>query len=59
MAADNGQMSFRRGVMSLVILGLLKKKICMAISLCRKQNERVAEELLLKRVHYIRCFTNL
>ena len=23
MAADNGQMSFRRGVMSLVILGLL------------------------------------
>ena len=26
MAADNGQMSFRRGVMSLVILGLLKKE---------------------------------
>lgn len=26
MAADNGQMSFRRGVMSLVILGLLKKQ---------------------------------
>ena len=25
MATDNGQNSFRRGVMSLVILGLLKK----------------------------------
>lgn len=56
MAADNGQMSFRRGVMSLVILGLLKKKICMAISLCRKRNGEAAGELLHRKAHCILCF---
>lgn len=34
MAADNGQMSFRRGVMSLVILGLLKKRRYVWLSAC-------------------------
>ena len=53
MAADNGQMSFRRGVMSLVIL---KKKICMVISLCRKRNGEAAGELLHRKAHCILCF---
>lgn len=58
MAADNGQMSFRRGVMSLVILGLLKKKICMAISLCRKRSGKAADESSRRRVRCIPCFTS-
>lgn len=58
MAADNGQMSFRRGVMSLVILGLLKKKICMAISLCRKQSGKAADASLRRKVRCILYFTS-
>lgn len=58
VAIDSGQNSFRRGVMSLVILGLLKKKICMAISLCRKRNGEAADESSRRKVRCILCFTS-
>lgn len=58
MAADNGQMSFRRGVMSLVILGLLKNRICMAISLCRKQSGKAADGSSRRKARCILCFTS-
>lgn len=40
MAADNGQMSFRRGVMSLVILGLLKKEDMYGYQLVQETERR-------------------
>ncbi len=51
MAADNGQMSFRRGVMSLVILGLLKKEDMYGYQLVQETERRsggriVTQELL-------------
>lgn len=40
MAADNGQMSFHRGVMSLVILGLLKKEDMYGYQLVQETERR-------------------
>ena len=54
MAADNGQMSFRRGVMSLVILGLLKKEDMYGYQLVQETERRsggriVTQEVLVGR----------
>ena len=48
MAADNGQMSYRRGVMSLLILGLLKKEDMYGYQLSKEMERRSDEQLAVK-----------
>lgn len=58
MAADNGQMSFRRGVMSLVILGLLKKEDMYGYQLVQETERQAADGSSRRRVRCIPCFTS-
>ena len=56
MAADNGQMSFRRGVMSLVILGLLKKEDMYGYQLVQETERRSGGRIVHRKAHCILCF---
>lgn len=58
MAADNGQMSFRRGVMSLVILGLLKKEDMYGYQLVQETECKAADASSRRKARCILCFTS-
>lgn len=59
MATDSGQNSFRRGVMSLVILGLLKKEDMYGYQLVQETERKSGGRITTQEGHYTRCFISL